>query len=87
MSSGKYEIKKDNYIEYFETKDEDIMKLLKFLQNEVLLLKTDHYGYSKYEELVPENTKFFLNPGTEKNTFNYDLSIMLYALKCVPLHL
>ena len=70
-------LKKDNYIEYFETKDEDIIKLLKFLQNEVLLLKTDHYGYSKYEELVPENTKFFLNPSTEKNTFNYDLRIYI----------
>ena len=70
-------LKKDNYIEYFETKDEDIIKLLKFLQNEILLLKTDHYGYSKYEELVPENTKFFLNPSTEKNTFNYDLRIYI----------
>ena len=70
-------IKKDNYIEYFSTDDEQIIKLLKFLQNEIILLKTDHYGYSKYEELVPENTKFFLNPSTEKNTFNYDIRIYI----------
>lgn len=70
-------IKKDSYIEYFNTTDEHIIKLLRFLQNEIILLKTDHYGYSKYEERVPENTKFFLNPSTEKNTFNYDIRIYI----------
>ena len=70
-------IKKDNYIEHFKTEDKDIIKMFKFLQNEVLLLKTDHYGLSKYEELVPENTKFFLNPSTEKSTFNYDIRIYI----------
>ena len=70
-------IKKDSYIEYFNTTDEHIIKMLKFLQNEILLLKTDHYGYSKYEERVPENTKFFINPSTEKNTFNYDIRIYI----------
>lgn len=80
-------IKKDSFIEYFETTDENIIKLLKFLQNEVLLLKTDHYGYSKYEELVPENTKFFLNPGTEKNTFNYDIRIYINTQDTVETYL
>ena len=70
-------IKKDNFIDHFNTNDQDIIKLLKFLQNEILLLKMDHYGSYKYEELVPENTKFFLNPTTEKSTFNYDLRIYI----------
>lgn len=80
-------IKKDNYIEYFNTTDESIIKLLKFLQNEIVLLKTDHYGYSKYEELVPENTKFFLNPSTEKNTFNYDLRIYINTQDTIETYL
>lgn len=80
-------IKKDSFIEYFETTDENIIKLLKFLQNEVLLLKTDHYGYSKYEELVPENTKFFLNPSTEKNVFNYDIRIYINTQDTIETYL
>ncbi len=71
------QIKKDNFIEYFKVTDEQVIKMLKFLQNEVIMLKTDHYGYSKYEELVPDNTKFFLNPSTEKNSFNYDIRIYI----------
>ena len=85
-------IKKDSYLEYFfineiEENDEQIIKLLKFLQNEMLLLKTDHYGYSKYEELVPENTRFFLNPSTEKNTFNYDIRIYINTQDTVETYL
>ena len=61
--------------------------MLRFLQNEILLLKTDHYGYSKYEELVPENTKFFLNPSTEKNTFNYDIRIYINTQDTIETYL
>lgn len=70
-------IDEGTYIEHFKETDDDINKLLRFLQNEILLLKTDHFGTSKYKERVPENTRFFLNPTTEKNTFNYDIRIYI----------